>query len=174
VLTLAIGLAVAACGGADATGSAPTATAIGGTPTIGNAAAAPTTPAPSTTPTVPDDEVTTIVMTPEPSATAGGWPTATTELSQLPVDVTLVRGAIEPDWLFARAGEITLAIINTDTAPHTLEIHLPGMILVSPDVAPGASVAWPVRIDTPGTYELYSAIDGVREPGMSATLQVVG
>jgi uncharacterized cupredoxin-like copper-binding protein len=179
VLVLAVVLTLAACGGADATGSSSTATVTASaTPTGKDAAAVPTTPwtsaTPGTTPTVPDDDVTTIVMTPEPTATAGGWPTATMELSQLPVDVTLVGGAIEPAWLFVRAGEITFAITNNDTIPHTLEVHVPGMILVSPDVAPGASVSWPVRIDTPGIYELYSAIDGVREPGMTATLQVVG
>ena len=71
-------------------------------------------------------------------------------------------------------GAITLTITNTGAALHRLELSVAGMILVSPDVPPGATVDWLVQIDAPGEYELYSAVDGVREAGMTAVLDVVG
>lgn len=193
-LGLALVLATAACGGDDEAGAAgSTSTSTSATPAESPATTAAAsltergsatttgapagtrelTSAPTGTPAGADATSTPIVMTPEPTSPAGGSPTATRALSQLPVDVTVMDGAIEPARLIARAGAITLEITNNGAAPHTLEIAIAGMILVSPDVAPGTTITWPVRIDTPGEYELYSAIDGAREDGMTAILKVV-
>lgn len=143
--------------GASATGTPTPTTASGaGSPTAG-----------------PDPAVTTIVMTPQPTSDPNVTPTSPGRLNQLPVEIFVSDGKIDPAVAIARSGELTLKITNNGTAQHTIEIAVMGMIFVSPGVDPGTTVTWDVQITTPGEYELYSTINGVREDGMLATLKVV-
>lgn len=168
-------VALAGCGddnAAGATASTPTTPQVTHSATNNVVAASPTATTPAAT-TTPEQTVTTIIMTPQPTATAG-TPRPTQPFAQLPLDIVLTDGAIEPTQLTARAGAIQLDITNNGAARHTLELRVQGMTLVSPRIPPGATVTWFVQINQPGEYDLYSALDGVPEAGMSAMLRVIG
>lgn len=83
--------------------------------------------------------------------------------------VDLAEFSIEGD-LEARPGTIAFQITNRGSVVHNFSIE--GVEGVSPDVNPGEAVSWSAVNVPAGAFEVFCAIPGHREAGMTATLVV--
>ncbi len=71
-----------------------------------------------------------------------------------------------------QGGSYTFHVVNNGTVVHNLVINGPDVAKKkTPDLKPGASADLTVQLTT-GTYDLYCGIDGHKQLGMDAKLQV--
>jgi uncharacterized cupredoxin-like copper-binding protein len=88
-----------------------------------------------------------------------------------PIDIVETDFAIDPAKPTAEAGEVTFAISNDGDTVHNLEVEGNGVEEVSDDVDAGQRTELTVDLE-PGSYELYCAIPGHEELGMTGELTV--
>ena len=86
-----------------------------------------------------------------------------------PVPVTLSEFAINPGNVVVPKGG-SLSITNTGSQAHNAAVT--GTPLLTPDIAGGASGTLDLSSLEPGEYELFCAIAGHKESGMTATLVI--
>ena len=94
------------------------------------------------------------------AAGGGGSKVVEAELSEFAVELS--SDSIEPD------GSVTVR--NTGSAVHNLAVR--NSDLVSPDIGPGESATLDLTGLAPGTHELFCAVPGHAEAGMTAQLAI--
>jgi len=86
-----------------------------------------------------------------------------------PVAVTLSEFKISPATITVPKGG-SLAVTNGGTMAHNVTIT--GTSVKSPDIAPGGSATVDLSSLAPGTYEVYCAVPGHKDSGMTASLTI--
>jgi plastocyanin len=75
-----------------------------------------------------------------------------------------------PGELTARAGTVSIELVNDSPTPHAVEVEGNGVEEESETIADGTTT---LSTDLePGTYTFYCPVDGHREAGMEGTLTV--
>lgn len=100
---------------------------------------------------------------------SGGGGSDSASAAAGPVAVGLSEFAITPSSIVVPKGG-SLNVTNNGTVAHNIEIT--GTGIKSPDIAPGSSEVVDVSSLEPGTYEVFCAIPGHKDSGMTATLTV--
>jgi len=75
--------------------------------------------------------------------------------------------------LSAKAGNVTLKLVNQSDIPHAIEVEGNGVEEETDSIAPGDSGTLAVDLQ-PGEYEFYCPIDGHRAQGMEGKIVVGG
>jgi uncharacterized cupredoxin-like copper-binding protein len=74
--------------------------------------------------------------------------------------------------LTAKAGKVTLDMVNPSSVPHAIGVKGGGIKQVGPNAtSPGSTSTVTVTLK-PGTYEFYCPVDGHEKAGMKGTLTV--
>lgn len=89
--------------------------------------------------------------------------------------VVMTEFAYAPDHIVLPAGrpDVTLELVNAGAVPHDFSVEgLPEDVPVHLAVIEGGAVPWRLRPLPAGRYTVYCALEGHREAGMEATLEV--
>lgn len=89
-----------------------------------------------------------------------------------PVTITESEFKLDPAKPAVEKGWVTFKAHNTGTAVHALEIEGKGVEVKTHDIQPGATQTLHVKLDKPGTYEMYCPIDGHKGQGMKGEITV--
>lgn len=103
------------------------------------------------------------------AVTAGGSSGSGDSAAAAPVDVALTEFAIAPAAIVVPVGG-SLNVTNNGTMAHNVTVL--DTALKTPDIDPGGSAPLDVSSLKPGEYELFCAITGHKDSGMTATLTV--
>lgn len=111
----------------------------------------------------------TLVMVSVVAATSRGGSSDASQVVAGPVPIALTEFALSPSAITVPKGG-AIALSNNGTMAHNVSIT--GTSVVSPDLAAGEKATLDVSALAPGTYEIFCAIPGHKDSGMTGTLIV--
>lgn len=88
------------------------------------------------------------------------------------IRVALAEYHFTPGTIKAKAGPVTLSLVNQGVVPHDLVVMLPSGAKKSAQITPGATTTFDVGDLKPGTYKIHCDLPGHTESGMVGTLVV--
>src|SRR4051794_11290758 len=101
--------------------------------------------------------------TTKPSATGAAGAAMTIRESEFKLD---------PANPTVKAGTVTFKAVNSGTIPHALEVEGQGLEVKTANIQPGQTQTLRVKLDKPGTYQMYCPVDAHKAQGMKGEVTV--
>jgi plastocyanin len=99
-------------------------------------------------------------------------PTGTTGAGGAAVTIRESEFKLDPANPKVKAGTVTFQAMNTGTVVHALEVEGKGLEVKTGNIQPGQSQTLRVKLDKPGTYEMYCPVDDHKGQGMKGEITV--
>lgn len=90
------------------------------------------------------------------------------------VEIEATSFAYAPAHVSVSPGTIRFVVHNTSDIVHGFEVEGHGMEEEIDEIEPGGTDSLTVRLEEPGTYEIYCPVDDHEQRGMTGTLIVEG
>ena len=90
------------------------------------------------------------------------------------VEIEATSFAYTPDEVAVGPGTVRFVVHNASDMIHGFEVEGHGMEEEIGEIVPGGTDSLTVRLEEPGTYEIYCPVDDHEQRGMTATLTVEG
>jgi uncharacterized cupredoxin-like copper-binding protein len=114
----------------------------------------------------------TTAQTAAPPATTKPATTAAPGSTGAEVTIAESEFKLDPAKPKVKAGWVTFKAVNNGTVAHALEIEGKGVEVKTHNIEPGKSQTLHVKLDKPGTYEMYCPVDGHKGQGMEGEITV--